>query len=306
MKADRDDAAVSKALAAIAEDCRTDRNVMPGIVEPQRRRTAPSRRSATCSVRSSASTRTARSSKKGTVPVFHGLIGRRCQCPVGPLCRSTRSRRWFMSSASKASAAIALVGAIASGDISGGAPMSRAGRVEPLTETASARRPNSMSTTRRPSRSGRTRCGWSLWAPGMPSARPKQAAACWLVELGNGEKFLFDIGSGCHERLAAQKIPYDLIDKVFFGHLHVDHMGDLPTFWLGGTTMNRLTPLRDLGPERRHPRVRHQARDGPDEADVRLGHRDSGWGHRLPRRRARRAPSSPSTRSTRSSTKRRA
>ncbi|MGB7064723.1 MAG: hypothetical protein WBF55_06190, partial [Syntrophobacteria bacterium] len=37
---------------------------------------------------------------------------------------------------------------------------------------------------------------------GMPSARPKQAAACWLVELGNGDKFLFDIGSGCHERIA--------------------------------------------------------------------------------------------------------
>jgi len=24
---------------------------------------------------------------------------------------------------------------------------------------------------------------------GMPSARPKQASACWLVELGNGDKF---------------------------------------------------------------------------------------------------------------------
>ncbi len=75
---------------------------------------------------------------------------------------------------------------------------------------------------------------------GMPSARPKQAAACFLVELGNGEKFLFDIGSGSHERIAAQKIPYDYLDKVFIGHLHVDHFGDLPTFWLGGTTMNRL------------------------------------------------------------------
>ena len=41
---------------------------------------------------------------------------------------------------------------------------------------------------------------------GMPSPRPSQAAACWLVELGNGDKFLFDIGAGCHERLAAQKI----------------------------------------------------------------------------------------------------
>ena len=83
---------------------------------------------------------------------------------------------------------------------------------------------------------------------GMPSARPKQAAACFLVELGNGDKFLFDIGSGSHERIAAMKIPYDYLNKVFIGHLHVDHYGDLPTFWLGGTVMNRLVPLRVWGP----------------------------------------------------------
>ncbi len=45
-----------------------------------------------------------------------------------------------------------------------------------------------------------------------------------------------------------RRIPYDYLDKVFIGHLHVDHMGDLDTFWLGGTTMNRLTPLRIWGP----------------------------------------------------------
>jgi ribonuclease Z len=83
---------------------------------------------------------------------------------------------------------------------------------------------------------------------GMPSARPQPAAACWLVELGNGDKFLFDLGAGCHERIAAQKIPYDFIDKVFISHLHVDHYGDLAGFWLGGVTMNRLTPLRIWGP----------------------------------------------------------
>jgi methylmalonyl-CoA mutase N-terminal domain/subunit len=33
VKAERDDAAVKKALAAIADDCRSDRNVMPGIIE---------------------------------------------------------------------------------------------------------------------------------------------------------------------------------------------------------------------------------------------------------------------------------
>jgi ribonuclease Z len=38
---------------------------------------------------------------------------------------------------------------------------------------------------------------------GMPNARPKQAAACFLVELGNGDKFLFDIGFGSAERIAA-------------------------------------------------------------------------------------------------------
>ncbi len=60
---------------------------------------------------------------------------------------------------------------------------------------------------------------------GMPNARPKQAAACFLVELGNGDKFIFDIGSGSAERLSAMKIPYDYLDKVFIGHLHSDHFG---------------------------------------------------------------------------------
>jgi ribonuclease Z len=38
------------------------------------------------------------------------------------------------------------------------------------------------------------------------------------------------------------------LDKVFISHLHVDHYGDLAGFWLGGVTMNRLTPLRIWGP----------------------------------------------------------
>ena len=47
---------------------------------------------------------------------------------------------------------------------------------------------------------------------GMPNARPKQAAACWLVELGNGDKFLFDIGTGSAERISALQIPFDYLD----------------------------------------------------------------------------------------------
>ena len=89
-----------------------------------------------------------------------------------------------------------------------------------------------------------TACG-----TGMPSARPKQAAACFLVELGNGDKFIFDIGSGSAERISALAIPYDYLDKVFLGHLHSDHFGDLSDLWVGGVLSNRQVPLRVWGPD---------------------------------------------------------
>jgi len=93
-----------------------------------------------------------------------------------------------------------------------------------------------------------TACG-----TGMPNARPKQAAACWLVELGNGDKFLFDIGFGSAERISAMKIPYDYLNKVFLGHLHGDHVGDLDALWIGGVTGNRVKPLRVWGPSGSKP-----------------------------------------------------
>lgn len=83
---------------------------------------------------------------------------------------------------------------------------------------------------------------------GMPNARPKQAAACFLVELGNGDKFIFDIGTGSSERISAMNIPYDFLDKVFIGHLHADHFGDLDALWIGGVLANRQRPLRVWGP----------------------------------------------------------
>ena len=43
---------------------------------------------------------------------------------------------------------------------------------------------------------------------GMPAARRGQAATCFLVETGNGDKFIFDIGSGSMANLAALMIPY--------------------------------------------------------------------------------------------------
>jgi ribonuclease Z len=94
-----------------------------------------------------------------------------------------------------------------------------------------------------------TACG-----TGMPNARPKQAAACWLVELGNGDKFIFDIGTGSAERLAALGIPYDYLDKVFLGHLHSDHFGDLDALWVGGVIAGRTKPLSVWGPSGSEPK----------------------------------------------------
>jgi ribonuclease Z len=83
---------------------------------------------------------------------------------------------------------------------------------------------------------------------GMPTARPSQAAACFLVELGNGDKFIFDAGTGSAERIAALQIPYNLLDKVFLGHLHTDHFGDLASLFVGGALSGRQKPLRVWGP----------------------------------------------------------
>jgi hypothetical protein len=77
---------------------------------------------------------------------------------------------------------------------------------------------------------------------GMPMPRLKQAAACMLVELGNGDKFIFDMGTGSMERLYALGIPLDYLDKVFLTHLHADHMGDLPAFYIYGPQNNRSVP----------------------------------------------------------------
>jgi ribonuclease Z len=83
---------------------------------------------------------------------------------------------------------------------------------------------------------------------GLPAARRDQAATCWLVELGNGDKFLFDVGSGSMVNVAALMIPYDFLDKVFLTHLHTDHWGDLATLWAGGWTAGRTGPLNVWGP----------------------------------------------------------
>lgn len=90
---------------------------------------------------------------------------------------------------------------------------------------------------------------------GMPTARPKQAASCGLLELDNGDKFIFDAGTGSNERIAATQIPYNYLDKVFLSHLHTDHCGDLDALFISGALAGRQKPLRVWGPSGAKPEL---------------------------------------------------
>jgi ribonuclease Z len=90
---------------------------------------------------------------------------------------------------------------------------------------------------------------------GTPNFRHSQASAAWLVELGNGQKFIFDIGTGSLANLAALEIPYTYLDKIFVSHLHVDHIGDLDAMFIGGWVSNRTVPLKVWGPSGLEPEL---------------------------------------------------
>ena len=90
---------------------------------------------------------------------------------------------------------------------------------------------------------------------GTPNFRHSQASASWLVELGNGDKFIFDIGTGSLANLASLEIPYNYLDKIFISHLHVDHIGDLDAMFIGGWVSNRTIPLRVWGPSGLEPNL---------------------------------------------------
>jgi ribonuclease Z len=90
---------------------------------------------------------------------------------------------------------------------------------------------------------------------GMPNQSPSNVAACFLVELGNGDSFLFDIGTGSTDRLAGLEADYSKLDKVFVSHLHTDHAGDLAALWVAGWINGRYTPLQVYGPSGKTPEL---------------------------------------------------
>lgn len=112
---------------------------------------------------------------------------------------------------------------------------------------------------------------------GRPFLRRAQANTGWLVELGNGDKFLFDFGFGTQTNFAALEIPYNALTAVFATHLHTDHVGDFMQVRQGGWSGGRTTPLQAYGPSGAIPEhgfrhfVEHQVAAFRWDADTRHG-----------------------------------
>ena len=89
---------------------------------------------------------------------------------------------------------------------------------------------------------------------GRPFLRRSQANASWLVELGNGDKFVFDFGFGSQMNFTALEIPYSEVNAWFATHLHTDHVGDFGQIRVGSWAGGRLKPLEVYGPSGSEPK----------------------------------------------------
>jgi len=90
---------------------------------------------------------------------------------------------------------------------------------------------------------------------GSPTpVRRAQATSGYLVELGNGDNFIFDIGPGTSANLYSMGIHPALLDKIFIAHLHLDHVGGIfGIFDAMGWARN--TPLQVWGPSGTTPEL---------------------------------------------------
>ena len=83
---------------------------------------------------------------------------------------------------------------------------------------------------------------------GMPFPTRNQAAAGVLIEFGNGEILIFDVGSGTVANFNSLEISPADLTKFFISHLHTDHQGDLDMYWAQGIPFGRILPMQVWGP----------------------------------------------------------
>ena len=78
--------------------------------------------------------------------------------------------------------------------------------------------------------------------------RVNQAMNSVFIEVGTGQSFVFDLGSGTITKYTAMGIPSSRMTRVFITHLHADHMSDLVALYCFGPAHDRKTPLHIYGP----------------------------------------------------------
>ena len=108
---------------------------------------------------------------------------------------------------------------------------------------------------------------------GRPFVRRAQANTSWLIELGNGDKFIWDFGSGSQMNFTALEIPHQDITAYFATHLHADHVGDFAQVWIGSWAGGRSKPLVMYGPSGPEPKYGMRHFVEKQEEVVRVGHR---------------------------------
>ncbi len=84
-----------------------------------------------------------------------------------------------------------------------------------------------------------------------PAIREDQSGMSIFVELGNGDSFIFDMGTGSLKNYLALGIPFMKMNDIFLTHLHADHMGDLPFFTAFRPAYGGYDKLRFYGPSGR-------------------------------------------------------
>lgn len=159
---------------------------------------------------------------------------------------ATTSRRGFLKILGAAGVAGG-VGALASGCASNGSTTAAEKAAEATTSGAAAWSSLPIGTFTPGTALGADQMRISFMGT---SFLPRVAQQCnsVFVETGNGESFVFDLGSGVSSKYTAFGITPARQDKVFLTHLHGDHTSDLITLYCFGPSQDRKTPLYLYGP----------------------------------------------------------
>ncbi|MBP6978347.1 MAG: MBL fold metallo-hydrolase [Lentimicrobiaceae bacterium] len=78
--------------------------------------------------------------------------------------------------------------------------------------------------------------------------RLSQECGSVYIEVGSGDQFVFDCGTGVIAKYNAMGVLMSKLDKIFFTHLHGDHTSDLTHIYCFGPAQDRKSPLFIWGP----------------------------------------------------------